>query len=77
MLGAVTVREGIAYVGGSDHHMRALDVQSGKVLWEYAGVEGYVETKPLVTDEHVVFGAWDMYLYWIFRMGPCSGNGEA
>ena len=63
VLGAVTVREGIAYVGGSDHHMRALDVQSGKVLWEYAGVEGYVETKPLVTDEHVVFGAWDMYLY--------------
>lgn len=63
VLGAVAIREGIAYVGGSDHHMRALDVRTGKILWEYSGIEGYVETKPLVTDRHVVFGAWDMYLY--------------
>lgn len=63
VLGAVAIREGIAYVGGSDHHMRALDVRTGEILWEYSGVEGYVETKPLVTDRHVVFGAWDMYLY--------------
>lgn len=63
VLGAVTIKDGIAYVGGSDHCMRAIEVRSGNVLWKYADVEGYIETKPLVTDKHVVFGAWDMYLY--------------
>ncbi len=63
VLGAVAIRDGIAYVGASDHCMRAIDVKSGEVRWTYAGVEGYIEAKPLVTDSHVVFGAWDMYLY--------------
>ena len=63
VLGAVAIRDGIAYVGGSDHCMRALDVRSGQVRWTYSGIEGYIEARPLVTDRHVVFGAWDMYLY--------------
>lgn len=63
VLGAVAIRDDIAYVGGSDHCMRAIDVRSGQVRWTYSGVAGYIETKPLVTDQHVVFGAWDMYLY--------------
>lgn len=63
VLGAVAIRDGIAYVGGSDHCMRALDVRSGRVCWTYSGVEGYIEARPLVTDRHVVFGAWDLCLY--------------
>ena len=63
VLGAVAIKDGVAYVGGSDHCLRAIDVRSGQVRWTYSGVAGYIETKPLVTDEHVVFGAWDMYLY--------------
>lgn len=63
VLGAVAVRDGIAYVGASDHCMRAIDVKSGQVRWTYRGVQGYIEARPLVTDRHVVFGAWDMYLY--------------
>ena len=63
VLGAVAIRDGIAYVGGSDHCMRALDVRTGQARWTFSGVAGYIETKPLVTDRHVVFGAWDMYLY--------------
>ena len=62
-MGAVTIRNGIAYIGGSDHKFRAIDIKSGTVVWSYDGVEGYIETKPLVYDNLVIFGAWDKNLY--------------
>lgn len=63
VLGAVTIQQGIAYIGSSDHIFRAIDIQNGKVVWTYNNVKGYVETKPLVTNNQVIFGAWDNTLY--------------
>ena len=63
ILGAVTIHEGIAYVGASDKTFRAIDVQTGKVVWSYDQVKGYIETKPLVVDDKVIFSAWDNTLY--------------
>lgn len=63
VLGAVTIHEGIAYVGASDKTFRAIDVQTGKVVWSYDQVKGYIETKPLIADNKVIFGAWDNTLY--------------
>ena len=63
VLGAVTIQQGIAYIGSSDHIFRAIDIQNGKVVWTYNNVKGYVETKPLVTNDQVIFGAWDNTLY--------------
>ena len=63
VLGAVTIDKGIAYVGASDQTFRAIEIHSGKVVWEYAGVKGYIESKPLVTADKVIFGAWDNTLY--------------
>lgn len=63
VLGAVTIDNGIAYIGASDHTLRAIDVRTGKVIWAYNGVKGYIETKPLVTTDKVIFGAWDNTLY--------------
>lgn len=63
VLGAVTIRDGIAYIGGSDHCFRAIDIKSGKEIWCYDRVEGYIETKPLVYNDLVIFGAWDKNLY--------------
>ena len=63
VLGAVTIHEGIAYVGASDKTFRAIDVQTGKVVWSYNQVKGYIETKPLVVDDKVIFSAWDNTLY--------------
>lgn len=63
VLGAVTIQQGIAYIGSSDHIFRAIDIQNGKVVWTYNKVKGYVETKPLVTNNQVIFGAWDNTLY--------------
>lgn len=63
VLGAVTIEKNIAYVGASDHTFRAIDIQTGKLVWEYTGVKGYIETRPLVTSDKVIFGAWDNTLY--------------
>ena len=63
VLGAVTIHEGIAYVGASDKTFRAIEIQTGKVVWSYDQVKGYIETKPLVVDDKVIFSAWDNTLY--------------
>ncbi len=63
VLGAVAIQHGIAYIGGSDHCFRAIDTQSGKVIWCYDQVDGYIETKPLIYGNLVIFGAWDKNLY--------------
>lgn len=63
VLGAVTIDDGVAYVGGSDNVFRAISISDGAVLWTYDNVEGYVETKPLVEGDKVIFGAWDSTLY--------------
>lgn len=63
VLGAVTIENGIAYIGASDHTFRAVNIRTGEVKWTFAGVRGYIETKPLVTDNKVIFGAWDNTLY--------------
>lgn len=63
VLGAVTIENGIAYIGASDHTFRAVNIRTGEVKWAFAGVRGYIETRPLVTDNKVIFGAWDNTLY--------------
>ncbi len=63
VLGAVTIDNGTVYIGASDSTFRAIDIHTGKVIWTYSGVKGYIETKPLVTTDKVIFGAWDNTLY--------------
>jgi outer membrane protein assembly factor BamB len=63
VLGAVTICDGVAYIGASDSCFRAINIRTGKVIWSYAGVRGYIETKPLITANKVIFGAWDNTLY--------------
>lgn len=63
VLGAVTIDRGTAYVGASDRTFRAIDLHSGRLRWAYTGVKGYIETKPLVEGNKVIFGAWDNTLY--------------
>lgn len=63
VLGAVTIDNGTAYIGASDHTFRAINTCNGEIKWTFTGVKGYIETKPLVTDSKVIFGAWDNTLY--------------
>ncbi len=63
VLGAVTIENGIAYIGASDHTFRAIKIKTGEVLWAYSEVKGYIETRPLLEGNKVIFGAWDNTLY--------------
>jgi outer membrane protein assembly factor BamB len=63
VVAAAHIDRGIAYIGGSDSVFRAIDLQTGKLKWEYRGVSGFVECKPLIYRNKVIFGAWDTYLY--------------
>lgn len=63
VLGAVTIENSIAYIGGSDKIFRAVDIKTGRTVWEFSGLKGYVETKPLLLQDKVIFGAWDSFLY--------------
>lgn len=63
VLGAVTIDNGIAYIGDSNHTMHAIDIAKGKHVWQNTDVQGYIETRPLISSNLVIFGAWDSYLY--------------
>lgn len=63
VIGSVTIANGTAYVGGSNGEFYALDVNTGRLKWQFSEVGNYIETKPLVTQGKVIFGAWDEYLY--------------
>ena len=63
VLGTVNIENGIAYIGASDSIFRAINIKTGNLLWQYNEFTGYVETKPLIVNNKVVFGAWDTYLY--------------
>jgi outer membrane protein assembly factor BamB len=57
------IHNGIVFEGSSDHNFRALDLASGRVKWMNYSIQGFVETKPLLYEDKVIFGAWDTYLY--------------
>lgn len=63
VVGGTRIANGTVYIGGSDRVFRALQLSDGKIRWEFKGLAGFVETKPLVAQNRVIFGAWDTFLY--------------
>jgi outer membrane protein assembly factor BamB len=59
------IDHGVVYIGGSDGSFRAMELTTGRSKWTLNGIGGFVETKPLVADGKVLFGAWDTYFYAI------------
>lgn len=57
------IADGMVFIGSSDHVFRAIDLATGHSVWSHAGIEGFVETRPLVADGKIVFGAWAGRLY--------------
>ena len=50
-------------IGGSDGCFRALALATGKQIWCYNGLKGYVVTRPCLYEDKVYFGAWDCHFY--------------
>lgn len=51
------------YCGSSDNAFRALKLRNGKLVWKFDGVKGFVESRPYIDKEQVVFGDWANTLY--------------
>lgn len=71
VLGSPSIDNYTVYIGGSDRKFRAIDLKNGKVIWIFDKLNGFIETKPLVYKDKVIFGAWDTYLYCLNKT-----NGE-
>ena len=63
VLATAAIHKGVAYVGSSDHYIRALKIRNGKLLWAHGGIKGFVECRPYVDKEQLVFGDWANTLY--------------
>ena len=63
VLGCPAIENNIVYIGGSDHNFRAIDMQTGKEIWSFNGLNGPVVSTPVINKSDIIFGAWDTYLY--------------
>lgn len=70
VLATPVIQDGIAFCGSSDHIFRAIDLKTGKLVWQYADVKGFVECKPFIDREQIVFGDWGNTLY---SLDPATG----
>jgi outer membrane protein assembly factor BamB len=52
------IKNKVAYLGSSDGHFRALNLKSGKIIWDFDQVKGFVVTKPLLHAGKIYFGCW-------------------
>ena len=62
-MGAATIHEGIAYIGGGDGRMFAIEIKTGRVKWSFDELKNYVLTRPLVYQDKLYFGCWDTHMY--------------
>ena len=70
-----TLANGIAYVGGHDRKIHALDAVTGAHLWEFAEATSGYDTNPLVVNGTVFAGNRDGYIYAIGAQGtPNQGR---
>jgi len=63
VLGCPLIENNIVYIGGSDHNFRAIELETGKEIWSFDGLNGPVVSTPVINKGDIIFGAWDTYLY--------------
>ncbi len=61
-----TIANGVAYVGGFDHKLHAVDISTGKKLWTFDGASAGYDTNPVVINGLVYLGNRDGYFYAIY-----------
>jgi hypothetical protein len=62
---APTISNGVAYVGGFDHKLRAIDIANGQERWHFEAGAGFT-TSPLVMNDRVYLGDRDGYFYAVY-----------
>ncbi len=52
-----------AYVGCGDGSVLSLKLRNGHEKWTFSGGNGYIETKPVIAEGLILYGAWDESFY--------------
>jgi len=60
----IFIENGIAYVAAMDHHVYAIDAESGEELWRYK-TGGLVGTSVVHWNGKIFFGSWDCHVYCV------------
>lgn len=68
-----TISEGVAYVGGFDRKLHAVNAFTGQQLWTFEAGAGF-DTNPLVVGDKVFAGNRDGFFYAIYTVGRNAGQ---
>ncbi|GAB1414888.1 PQQ-binding-like beta-propeller repeat protein [Paludibacter sp.] len=63
VIGAATIEKNRVYIGNGEGIIFCLDIKNGDFIWQNDVADNYIETKPLIYKELLIFGAWDTYMY--------------
>jgi outer membrane protein assembly factor BamB len=61
-LSSPVISGGMVYFGSGDHHVYALDAQTGDLKWKFA-TGNVVHASPAIADGVIYIGSWDRNLY--------------
>lgn len=61
-----TIADGVAYVGGFDRKLHAVDINTGQKLWTFDGAGAGYDTNPVVANGLVYLGNRDGYFYAVY-----------
>ena len=77
-LSSAVVRDDMVYFGSSDTFVYALDIKTGKKIWQYK-TEASIHSSPAIYENSLIIGSWDSNVYcldaitgyekWIFTTG--------
>ena len=61
------IRNDTVFVGSSEGIFRAINLKNGTVIWQQPHIHGFVEARPLLYGNKVIFGTWADTLYTLNR----------
>ena len=70
-----TIANGVAYVGGFDHKLYAIDIATGAKKWAFDEAGAGFDTNPLVVNGMVYLGNRDGYFYAIYSDDDAERKG--
>jgi outer membrane protein assembly factor BamB len=63
VVAAPVIRDGVVYIGAGDGHFRALELRTGKLVWDFDQVKSFVVDRPLLYGDNLYFGCWGNDFY--------------
>jgi len=63
VLGSPLIHKSNVFIGSGNGVFRSLKLRNGKLNWSNSTIDGYIETKPVISGGLVMFGAWDGGFY--------------